>query len=32
MGYVKKRIDRHGKPPYTACYLDARGSRSSPQR
>jgi hypothetical protein len=29
MGYSKKRIDRHGKPRYTACYLDARGSERS---
>jgi integrase len=29
MGYAKKRIDRHGKPRYTACYLDARGSLRS---
>ena len=25
MGYSKKRLDRHGKPRYTACYLDVRG-------
>jgi len=24
MGYSKKRLDRHGKPRYTACYLDVR--------
>ena len=29
MGYSKKRIDRNGKPRYTACYLDARGSLRS---
>jgi hypothetical protein len=29
MGYSKKRIDRHGKPRYTACYLDAHGSLRS---
>jgi hypothetical protein len=29
VGYSKKRIDRHGKPRYTACYLDARGSLRS---
>jgi integrase len=29
MGYSKKRIDRHGKPRYTACYLDVRGSERS---
>ena len=29
MGYSKKRIDQHGKPRYTACYLDARGSLRS---
>jgi hypothetical protein len=28
-GYSKKRIDRNGKPRYTACYLDARGSLRS---
>ena len=29
MGYSKKRTDRHGKPRYTACYLDVRGSLRS---
>jgi hypothetical protein len=29
MGYSKKRIDRNGKPRYTACYLDVRGSLRS---
>jgi len=29
MGYSKKRLDRHGKPRYTACYLDVRGSLRS---
>lgn len=29
MGYAKKRIDRNGKPRYTACYLDVRGSLRS---
>jgi integrase len=29
MGYSKKRLDRNGKPRYTACYLDARGTLRS---
>jgi integrase len=29
MGYSKRRLDRNGKPRYTACYLDARGSLRS---
>jgi integrase len=29
MGYSKRRTDRHGKPRYTACYLDIRGSLHS---
>ena len=29
MGYSKKRTDRNGKPRYTACYLDVRGSLRS---
>lgn len=29
MGYSKKRIDGNGKPRYTACYLDVRGSLRS---
>jgi len=29
MGYSKKPTDRHGKPRFTACYLDVRGSLRS---
>jgi hypothetical protein len=29
MGYSKRRVGRNGKPRYTACYLDARGSLRS---
>lgn len=29
MGYSKKRTDRNGKPRYTACYRDVRGSLRS---
>jgi hypothetical protein len=29
MGHSKKRVARNGKPRYTACYVDVRGSLRS---